>query len=227
MQASYNQDIARQYRKNDKRDIQTAASKQVISNLSDICQSYTKKTYVGDIGCGSGRFFHALSNVNKLIGLDISSDMLAVALHPVNEFQMDIEQVKLIQGDCFSIRLPTARFDIIYSIGVFGSPVPLNLGIINKLYSLLAPGGTLFFTIADMSDPNYQGQFQKSHIRKCLEFCYPILPTMMKNRLRARWQHYFLKPSELNEFMVESEFDDFSTWKMVNRFYACKAVKGG
>ena len=226
MQASYNPDIAIQYRQNDKRDIQTPASKQVISTLSKICKHYTNKTYVGDIGCGSGRFFHALSHVNKLIGLDISPDMLSVAAHPVNEAQMDVEQIKLIQGDCFTIRLPTARFDIIYSVGVFGNPAPLNVGIINKLYSLLAPGGTLFFTIADMTDPKYKQLFQKSPIRKCLEFCYPIIPPIVKNRLRARWQHYFLKPAQLNQLMTESDFDHFNSWKMVNRFYACKAIKG-
>ncbi|MFT6310275.1 MAG: SAM-dependent methyltransferase [Porticoccus sp.] len=198
MKTSYNTETALAYRQNDQRDIQTPASKEVISTLENLCGEFPQRINAIDIGCGSGRFFHALKQVNELVGLDISEDMLDVATQPIKKELFDISKIRLIKGDILTADLPKNSFDLAYSIGVFGHPAPFSLKLINRLYDILAPGGKLFFTIADMLDPKYRATLEKSTARKLIERSLPYLPDSIAQPFRSRWQSYYLSKEELD-----------------------------
>lgn len=222
---SYSAKAAEHYRACDQRDVRTPASREVIRNFQRICGSFSQRINVLDVGCGSGRFFHALSGVKELTGLDISRNMLEVAKHPLKGGELDVQKLKLVEGDCFSILLPTNSFDFIYAIGVFGHPIPLDTRVINKLYELLAPGGTLFLTAANADDEAYQAAFKKSMKRRVIEWVSPLLGRKLQSMLSARWAVFFRSESELQQMMADSKFEDFEIWKMVNRFIAIEAHK--
>lgn len=224
-QDAYSKDAAEHYRQCDERDITTPASKEVITNLMRMSGSFTHRINALDIGCGSGRFFHALKNVDELTGLDLSSHMLNVAKEPIKSDEFDINRVHLIEGDCFSIDLPKKSFDFIYAIGVFAHPAPFDVTVVNKIYDLLAPGGKMFITAADGDDPSYSTMFAKSGKRRFVEAMLPYLGSATQDFFNSRWEVFFKTEQQLNEIMTLSLFEDFFIWKMVNRFRAIEAVK--
>lgn len=115
--------------------------------LSKKC-SESDSNYVLELGCGTGRYFFYLSGVAKLIGVDISENMLKAAkenlvripaLLPVTEFvHSRIEDFDTNE-----------KFDLVYSIGTIGEFCELNVRMLEKIISFLKPGGLLFFTVVD------------------------------------------------------------------------------
>ena len=172
---AYSQDAAKHYRQCDEKDITTPASKEVITNLMRMSGSFTHRINVLDIGCGSGRFFHALKNIDELTGLDLSAHMLNGARNPIKSDEFDINSINLVAGDCFSIDLPKHSFDLIYAVGVFAHPAPFDVTVVNKIYDLLAPGGKVFITAADGNDPSYNSMFTKNSKRRFVESILPYL----------------------------------------------------
>ena len=44
--------------------------------LHAICAGFQRPIDVLDLGCGTGRYFHALAGVRRLVGIDVSRPML-------------------------------------------------------------------------------------------------------------------------------------------------------
>lgn len=222
---SYDEQAANTYREHDARDIRTPASRQVIEHLRQLSAQFPDKINVLDIGCGTGRFFHALYNVDELTGIDLSAPMLAAAKKPVNEDRLDIGKIKLIHGDYLSAKLPQQGFDLIYAIGVFGHPAPITKEVLDHFYKHLAPGGSLFFTIADPNDESYHRAFHKSLARRLVERSFRFLPSNVQAYFNERWQRYFISQTEMETLFEDSQFRCYRTWPMVSRFIACEAMK--
>lgn len=225
MQGGYNLETAYIYRLNDERDIATPASLEVISHIKRLCGLFEHKINALDVGCGTGRFFHALRGVDELTGIDLSKDMLSAAKNPIHGSKLDVNNIKLAQGDFVSADLPRNGYDLIYSIGVFGHPAPIDKATLDKFYTHLAPGGRLFFTIANQDDSKFQCMFEKSQKRKAVEAIARYLPSSLRSRIESRWQNFFVSQVEMEHMLDESLFTYFRTWPMVNRFIACEAVK--
>src|SRR2546421_9276181 len=76
-------DITVQYRRDDEVEVLSANHERLTHSLQQICRSFQHPIIVLDAGCGTGRYFHCLENVQSLTGIDISEEMLAAAANPV------------------------------------------------------------------------------------------------------------------------------------------------
>src|SRR5207248_10172747 len=99
-----------------------------------------------DLGCGTGRYFAALRNVNTLVGLDASGPMLAEAAHPVDADRITAKTIQLVEGDVLTQQFRAASFDLIYSIGVLAEHTPFDRRIVDDVSSWLRRGGRFAFT---------------------------------------------------------------------------------
>ncbi|KZY73642.1 hypothetical protein A3742_12855 [Oleiphilus sp. HI0071] len=216
---------ARLYRLSDETEIKATANQEVASHLEHLCSQFAHNINALDVGCGTGRFFHALKGVDELTGIDPSKEMLLAAKHPLHGAKLDVQNIKLTEGVVDSAKLLRNGYDLIYAIAVFGYPAPIDRATLDKLYSHLAPGGKLFFTIANRDDASYKSLFEKSRTRKMLEAIRPYLPAYIGARLASRWQHAFLSQKEMESMFEDSLFTHFRTWPMANRFIACEAEK--
>lgn len=225
LQSDYDSEAANNYRNADARDIKTPASREVIAHLRNLSRQFEHKTNVLDVGCGTGRFFHALENVKELTGLDLSEPMLLAAKKPVKQEQLDVESIKLVHSDFLTADLPQQGFDLIYAVGVFGHPAPIDKQVLDRFYRHLAPGGCLFFTIANKHDSNYERMFLKSSSRRFVESFFRFLPHPLQVFLNQRWQNHFVSQLEMEALFKSSQFSMFRTWPMVSRFIACEALK--
>src|SRR5579862_7942768 len=53
--------------------------------LEQTCAQSKRKLNILEIGCGTGLYFSCLSNISKLVGLDVSEEMIERAKTNVNE----------------------------------------------------------------------------------------------------------------------------------------------
>ena len=96
-----------------------------------------------DAGCGSGRYMlHALRcGATRVIGVDLSPDMLARAGTELDAFRSDVE-VELIQGSVTALPVPDAHADLTICGLVVGHLENLQHAL-TELRRVTRPGGTL------------------------------------------------------------------------------------
>src|SRR5678815_4178003 len=117
---------AKGYRTADDLDATGGDHQKLADKLSALCKSFGRPVTALDIGCGTGRYFHALQNVEKLTGMDVSAEMLAQARHPVKGEEVSARQIEFLCGNFYKHDFPAATFDLIYAIGVFGNGCPIT-----------------------------------------------------------------------------------------------------
>lgn len=152
---------AEKYRNHDDVDVTGEDHQQFWKRLAGICESFGKPITVLDIGCGTGRYFHCLKNVQRLVGMDVSEEMLARARHPVMEADVTAKEIELIAGNFYNYEFPPASFDFIYSLGVFGNGCPITSPVLQKFRTWLKPGGCLFFDVMDAANLPALPRFKK------------------------------------------------------------------
>src|SRR5438093_204031 len=81
---SVSEDVAKEYRRSDSK-LDDPAHTDLGSALTRICRSLHKPLTVLDIGCGCGRHFRFLEGAEKIVGVDVSAQMLKQAEHPAGE----------------------------------------------------------------------------------------------------------------------------------------------
>jgi SAM-dependent methyltransferase len=178
----YDEAYARRYRAHDEEFEQSAPCRDFAVWLGGVCRSLPPPIDVLDLGCGTGRYFWALTGVRDLVGIDASAAMLAEARTPYNAAGITAASVTLVQDDLFSHRFEPARFDLIYSIGVLAEHVPLDDEVVGSVADWLKPGGRFAFTTvhpASTSIPRTIG-------RRMGEWLAPVAPAAVGRRLRAR-----------------------------------------
>jgi len=142
----YAADYARRYREHDEQLGGVEAYRSFCDWLTEICGRFDAPIDVLDLGCGTGRYFCALTNVNRLVGLDASGPMLAEAAHPHAADRITARSVQLVEGDVLTHEFAPASFDLIYSIGVLAEHTPLDGRIVDNAAAWLRPGGRFAFT---------------------------------------------------------------------------------
>jgi SAM-dependent methyltransferase len=204
--AVLDRDSSAQYRESDEVEVLSDNHKHFCDRLTEISLSLGERIAALDLGCGTGRYFHCLANVETLTGVDVSLEMLKQARFPVRREVITIGRIDLVCANILNFHL-RAHFDLIYSIGVFGENAPWNLSICNSLHDALKPGGKLFFTVVDV--------FSKfplmSKKRRLAETVNVILPRYWKQKLRERLGTFYVTEREIIGIFKRSKFRRFDT----------------
>jgi SAM-dependent methyltransferase len=211
----FDRSASKQYREKDEHLVGHGSRQHYCEIVSKLSGGFGKKISVLDLGCGTGRYFHCLRNVKRLVGIDISAHMLELARDPVKSKQLDIEDIELRCGDIYSLELPDQSFDLIYSIGVVGEYSPINNILLDKFSRLLAPKGRLFFTVVDVySRFQLPENKQVSLTRRVLRKFFPMLPPLAKKYLNRTLSSFYMTDRELTTLLSKSQFATFD----VSRF---------
>lgn len=174
--------------------------------LTQLSQSFGREISALDVGCGTGRYFHALENVKELTGIDIAAPMLKLAANPLKAEQVNIPLINLVCGSAFEHDFEGNQFDFIYSLGVLGEHAPFTPDMCEKLYNLLNDGGKLAFTVVDIDN-------RKNLKRRLAETAYPFLPASIKQILDKRWETNYMTYKELDTMMKNSSFESYEIEK--------------
>src|SRR5262245_27655561 len=125
------ENYAKNYRTSDEQEVQSDNHKHFCDILRQSTLGFARGISVLDLGCGTGRYFHCLQNVDGLTALDGSIEMLKQARFPIRGEAISIKRINMICADVLDIPI-AGNFDLIYSIGVFGEHVPWDLRTCNR-----------------------------------------------------------------------------------------------
>jgi SAM-dependent methyltransferase len=216
--SEFNQQWARKYRQLDQLALAAGgAGDHYCSILRTLSASFGRPIDVLDIGCGTGRYFHCLTRVHQLIGVDISASMLEQAKDPIGGDQLDVQTITLLCGDALSLTLPRAGFDLIYSIGVLGEYSPLNETVTRRLRALLAPGGMLFVTAVDSaSRVSVPENEPPPFIRRLARKGFPMLPRRPRRLLNRRLSPFYISRPQLESAFAAAGFRDVTVTEFVH-----------
>lgn len=145
-EALYEPAYAREYRLHDDELDRVEAYRAFCYWLKAVCDSFDRPIDVLDLGCGTGRYFCALSHVRTLVGIDASAAMLEEARHPVGADRITAATIALVQGDLVNHDFAAAAFDLVYSIGVLAEHTPLNARVVANVARWTKPAGRFAFT---------------------------------------------------------------------------------
>ena len=150
--ALYTDTYAARYRAHDEVIHDGATVAQLGEWLRGVCATFGRSIDVLDLGCGTGRYFHALAGVRRLVAIDVSRAMLERAHQPVGG--VAAEELTLVESDFLSHDFPPASFDLVYAIGVLAEHSPLDRSIATRVARWLKPGGRFAFTAVDADSPS-------------------------------------------------------------------------
>lgn len=180
-----------------------------------------------DVGCGTGRWFHAYRNVARLVGIDTSPEMLQKARTPVRSDHLDARAVRLVCTDIFELTEPAASFDLIVSIGVLGQHARFDGGVCARLHELLTPCGRAFFTIVDAAS------MPKSAGKRLAEVAYPVAPGFLRRMMDARRRTFFMTRASLEQVLHASPLEVLEVSRRVSTsnnwlgaYFECLVRKG-
>jgi SAM-dependent methyltransferase len=142
----YDHAYAKRYRAHDDQFDASAPCREFADWLGRVSATLTPPVTALDLGCGTGRYFWALTGVARLVGVDASPAMLEQARHPYKADRIGAASVSLIQGDLLTHRFEPGQFDFVYSVGVLAEHVPLDETLVGRVADWLTPGGRFAFT---------------------------------------------------------------------------------
>ena len=209
-------DVHSQYRQDDELEVATANHRRLAIILQTISASFGRPITALDAGCGTGRYFHCVKDVRRLVGLDLSPEMLQAATTPVRQHEITAEQIELICGNIHLASFAPQSFDFIYSLGMFGHGCPLTVELCNKFRDWLCMGGKLFFNVLDV------GTFPLlTRLRKRLRrFLLPMLPERWRKAVELRrggLPFFGLTHRSLAAILRASQFSHFRVSRRVCR----------
>lgn len=201
--------VADRYRRDDEIEVQSENHRRLCGNLGRMSASFGRDIDVLDAGCGTGRHFHCLENVHRLLGLDISAEMLHAAANPVRRADVTARQIQLVRGSIYEHSFPAESFDLIYSLGVFGHGAQFTAELCANFHRWLRPGGRLYFNVIETSvDPT-----PVAVRRKLRKMVYPVLPRSIQRKLDERAAQYpvfHMQHDELAAVVLQGGFTDFN-----------------
>lgn len=208
IRASY-RDLAVKYREDDEVEITTEDHRRLKTILGTISSSFGRPISVLDAGCGTGRYFYCLKNVERLVGVDVSEEMLNIAKNPVKAAEISVTAIHL---KCRNIHLAAflpASFDFIYSLGMFGNGCPVTAALCDTFYDWLAPGGRLFFDAVDVATLPFLRRVRR-RIRNSLAPRFAALLNRVLAAREGRVPFFCLEAGELQGIMRTTRFRSFS-----------------
>lgn len=154
MAALYDAEYARRYRSRDEELEGVGSYHSLVRWVGEVCDRFGHPIDVLDLGCGTGRYFWGLRNVNTLTGLDASEPMLAEAAHPTRAGEINARQIRLVKGDVATHQFPDSSFDLVYAVGVLAEHVALTRALVERVARWLKPNGRFAFTTIDPHSPD-------------------------------------------------------------------------
>src|SRR5262245_35092788 len=91
---------SKNYRDSDELEVQTDNHEHFCNLLKEITLSFGYGILALDLGCGTGRYFHCLRSVDRLMAVDASIEMLKQAEIPVKKEFINIDRIELILRQC-------------------------------------------------------------------------------------------------------------------------------
>lgn len=208
LQSGY-RDAAAQYRRDDDIEIHSPNHQHISSVLKEICGFFDQPMTVLDVGCGTGRYFHCLTNVERLVGIDISNEMLIAAEDPVNNNDISIHTIELIQGNVYFSSFEPQSFDFIYSLGMFGYGCPVTTELCDRFHNWLVPGGKLYFNVISITNLPWLKRLK----REAGKFIHPYLAACVQGGAEEPREHvpsFALSQTQLEDILSASRFSQFS-----------------
>ena len=191
----------------------TENHRRLADTLHQITLSFGRSISVLDAGCGTGRYFHCLKNVDTLLGVDLCPEMLAAARAPVRHDCVEAKSIRLLCENIYQASFPRETFDFIYSLGMFGNGSPLTVDLCNRFWEWLTPDGKLLFNTINYACLPFWTAVRKK-LRRTI---YHWSPRPWKARLDERAQRlpfFPLTKAELREIVQKSQFKKF---EVINR----------
>ena len=213
LRASYKGQCSR-YREDDEIEVTSPHHEHLKGVLGELSGSFGHPIQVLDAGCGTGRYFHCLQNVDELVGLDLSPDMLDEARRPVRDEEVTVSRIRFLCQSVFDARFEAQSFDLIYSLGMFGFACPVTADLCNRFHEWLRPGGKLFFNVIDRGGWPLNTRLRRE-ARNCV---YRVAPRSLRERLDARTQGmalFDLNRRELQRLMRQTRFPKFHVESLV------------
>jgi ubiquinone/menaquinone biosynthesis C-methylase UbiE len=202
-------EVSSQYRTDDEIEVTTANHHRICGTLQRICASFPHPIQALDVGCGTGRYFHCLTNVDELTGMDISEEMLhAAETDPVRKESITVQNIKLIRGNAYLTSFAPESFHFIYSLGMFGNGCPVTAEICNRFHDWLKPGGKLYFNTVDFAGLPLWYRAR----RQARDFVYPMLTRRLKSVLderESRQPWFSMSRGQLEGVLRETKFKTF------------------
>jgi SAM-dependent methyltransferase len=178
----YTETYAENYRSHDEALSPRDAGIRLSSWLHGICEQFTREIDVLDLGCGTGRYFHALTRVRRLVGIDVSRPMLERARQPAGD--VDRTRLMLIEADFLIHEFDPESFDLVYAIGVLGEHSPFDFATVERVSRWLKPGGRFAFTTVHPQSPSVAVTFRRSVAHALVRS--PIVPDALRRRIQNR-----------------------------------------
>ncbi len=207
--AVYNADMSLNYRRYDEQFIHTPAYTHIAGKISALTSAFQRPISILDIGCGTGRYFHALHNARSIMGIDVSPEMLREARTPFGAERLANIRVELVSGNFYDHEFGGRKFDFIYSIGVLGEHTVFDSHVAGKMFELLREGGVCFFSVVDIEP-------RKNAKRRLAEVAYPFLPRPVKAVLDKRWETCYMTLEQLTEIMNKQNFRNFEIERYIS-----------
>src|ERR1051325_8808516 len=148
-------EVSSQYWRDDEIEVTTPNHDRICATLKQICGSFSHPILALEVGCGTGRYFHCLTNVDELTGLDISDDMLRAAENPVRQEQISVKKIRLVRGNVYLSSFAVESFHFIYSLGMFGNGCRVTVELCKNFHECPAPGEKLYFNTVDSAGPPF------------------------------------------------------------------------
>lgn len=182
MTALYDKAYARRYRAHDDDFEQSGPSQQLAAWIRQVTQRFEHSIDVLDLGCGTGRYFWALAQVDTLVGVDASEAMLAEARQPYRAAEIRARTITLQCADVQTVSFPASAFDLVYSIGVLAEHAPLTRDLIARVHAWLRPSGRFAFTTVDPESPSVPVTTR----RRLARIAVPLLPGGARRAVHQR-----------------------------------------
>jgi SAM-dependent methyltransferase len=201
--ARYDDAYARRYREHDEAARTGASIVRFGEWIGSVCDRFTGEIDALDIGCGTGRYFHALRHTHRLVGIDVSRPMLDLARTPVGGAS-GAREIELIEGDFLEYTFAPASFDLAYSIGVLAEHSPFDAAVAVRVRPWLRPGGRFAFSAVHPLSASVPRSFK----RRVGEWLLPITRGSMQTGVRSRLMSGGLYADEpyLRETLAASGF---------------------
>jgi ubiquinone/menaquinone biosynthesis C-methylase UbiE len=161
-----------------------------------------------DVGCGTGNFSIKLANQGcKVIGIDISDEMLDIARNKVKEMNLDIEFYNM---DVYKLKFENEIFDAAFSMAAFEF-IDRPQNALNEMMRVVRKGGQIF--IGTISGDSKWGELYSSEpVKSNSVFKYACFKTLEELRrlnpekLVKSGQCLFIPPDiEENNISMEME----------------------